>query len=231
MEKKLTYRLYEKYADVIVPRLGSDELDRQIVEIGRCCHLERPEKLYRLLKARKEERWNRKVGESVSLGIEKVNRMLRQSAAEVYEDTLDTAKSMKKELDATGAPYLQVLQAQCYVEEFDDEKNKFADEENDLPGLLDILMDIDMMKTRDIFNITFILTDGEEIQYPAFEELFLPGKRDVAWNRLLDENKELPVARLCFPLRKLYMDHDVAIEDIIAIRRFGFYTECWKGVR
>jgi len=224
-------RLYNQYAGVNVKKLSDDELDRQIVEIGRQCLLQQSEQLCELLEDRKSERWMRKAKEPIEGNLEEINEKFRRFVETVYEDTLDTAQSLKEELDAGDAPcdHKIVVESQLYVESFSSNQNKFADEENDLPGLLDILMDAESMINNDFCPITFVIEKGKEIEGPTYDELFCPAKRDAAWNYLLNEMPHLPAARLCYPLQKLFLDRSAAMQDILAIRRFDFCTVQWTS--
>jgi len=225
-------RLKQLYAGVNVSALTDDELDEQIVAIGRHCHYNNTHGLDELLDSRKQERWWRKSKQPVGAvnQIEAVNQELRSLVADVYQDTLDTAQSLKRDLDAAGRPYRKVLQAQLYVERFDDELNRFADEDNDQPGLLDVLMDMEALIASDFLNITFEIASGKDIQCPTLDELFTPTVRDAVWNALLTgELRHHPAASLCYPLRALYVCHNVALQDILAIRSFGFATELWNA--
>jgi len=225
-------RLKQLYEGVDVSTLTDDELDEQIVAIGRHCHYNNTHGLDEMLDSRKQERWFRKARQpkgDVSQ-IEAINQELRNLVADVYQDTLDTAQSLKRDLDDAGMPYRKVLQAQVYVETFDDELNRFADEDNDQPGLLDVLMDMEMLVCSGFLNITFEIASGKDIECPTLDELFTPTVRDAAWNAILaGELRHHPAASLCYPLRVLYVCHNVALQDILAIRSFGFTTEMWNA--
>jgi len=225
-------RLKQLYEGVDVSTLTDDELDEQIVAIGRQCHYNNTHGLDELLESRKQERWFRKARQpkgDVSQ-IEAINQEMRSLVADVYQDTLDTAQSLKRDLDAAGMPYRKILQAQLYVEYCDDELNRFADEDNDLPGLLDVLMDMETLIGSGFLNITFEIASGKDIECPTLDELFTPTVRDAAWNAILErECRNHPVASLCYPLRVLYARYYVALQDILAIRSFGFATELWNA--
>jgi len=225
-------RLYKQYAGVKVKELSNEELERQIVEIGRQCLLEPSEQLYELLEDRKSERWMRKTKEPIETDLDDINEKFRCFVKDVYEDTLDTARSEKKKLDADDGPcdHEIVVESKLYVESFSPDKNKFADEEHDLPGLLDILMDAESIISNDFCTITFVIEKGKEIEGPTYDELFRPGKRDAAWTCLLDKMQHLPAARLCYPLQKLFLERFVAMQDILAIRSFDFCTDQWRSI-
>jgi len=231
-EQEKIARLYEKYSNVNVMKLDDDELDWQIVDLGRNCTLDDTENLSELLKTRKEERWARKLGYRIDDGAEIINKNFCDMVEGVYMDVLGTARMLKKRLDDKKEPYLQILQVQFYADLFKDGTNRFIDEKNNLPGLLDIIMDEGIMRSKDTFRITFEIRDGEGIKSPPLEDFFQPSKEDFAWNLLMDKKKSyMPAAKLCYPLRKIYMDYDVAMQDILNIKRFDFYVKTWKGVR
>ena len=225
-------RLYNKYVRANVKELSDEMLDWQIVELGRQCLEEPTEGLRELLENRKYERWLRKAKQPLEADLEEMNEKFRRFVKAVYDDTLDTAQSVKRELEADSEAEgrQMVVESQLFVESFASDANKFCDEENDLPGLMDILMDAETLINSNFLAITFILVKGQEIHGPTFDELFQPSQRDGAWNYLLDNDMQhLPASRLCYPLRKLYLEYSVALQDILSIRRFDFCTEQWQS--
>jgi len=239
MEKnnEIISQIILKYGNVNPKTINDEELDRQIVEIGRlCCHDNRPV-LNHLLEIRKNERWNRKLKElpewlnankdNLQQRVENLCDELKKTVTTVYYDTLGMAQSRAKEKKEDNDYEFEKYEAQVYVEDFDEKANKYADVDNELPGLLDIIMPLDMME-EDFCPISYLLGWGDHITCPEFDELFMPRGLETKWKRLAKQYlADTPLMNLSCPLRRLCTNYKVPLQDILSIRRFGFSMTDW----
>lgn len=233
-------QLYEQYKDIDVTTLSDDDLDRQIVEMGRVDDYHAPSNpVHDLLEERKEQRWIRKKSQmndiiqrgrssgdwselTKIIDAEKAAERLNSFAKDVYDDALETAHSQKQKLDAEGQPYRVIIEAQIIPNDFSKEANKY-DEAYD--GLLDMLMETEMMMAE-FCPINFELRNGQEISCPTLEEALAPGgnrfsplqDRDAMLAALFaKEYAGTPLTALPFPLQRLHLAYNVALQDIGAI--------------
>jgi|GEM_PF-1434274 len=245
-------QLYEQYKDVDVKTLNDEELDRQIVEMGRVNDYHAPQNpVYDLFETRKEERWTRKqreMNEIIKRGRESgdwsellkvvdvdwVSNELMTFAKDIYEDTLDTAETRKQFMDGEGMEYRAYVEAQIYPSDFNLKANKYNEDDN---GLLDVLMDTDMM-LETFCPITFEIRHDQEFDPPTFEEALSPGGN--RFSPLRDRDNMLaalfakqygytPLAKLPFPLQRLHLTHNIALQDIGAISYFDSNVEFWHA--
>jgi len=243
-------QLYEQYKDTDVKRLSDEELDRQIVEMGRVNDYHAPDNpVYDLLEARKEERWTRKqreMNEIIKRGRESgdwsellrtvdvdwLTSELMTLAKDVYDDALDTAESRKEILEYEMTGDRAFVEAQIYPSDFNLKANKYNDDDD---GLLDVLMDAEQMMET-FCPITFEVSADRVIDPPTFEEALSPGGN--RFSPLQDRDNMLaalfaaqygktPLAKLPFPLQRLYLAHNVPLQDIGAISYFDSTLTTW----
>jgi len=241
--RELCAQLYGQLKDTDVTTLSDDQLDQQIVELGGVSNWHAPTGLDTLLEKRKEERWTRKQRQTMDIirhcrvtgnwselreiiDAERTTETLNRFVGDVYEDTLATAITRKQELDATGRPYHEFIEAQIYAEEFAGESS----------SLFDVLMDTEMMLEK-FCPITFELRNGQDLIGPTREEAlaadnrFSPlQERDALLSALFSaEYADTPLTVMPFPLKRLFLAHHVALQDIGSIHTYGSTLESWRG--
>jgi len=215
-EKNQTEALVNKYASIDLQTVSDEELDKMIVEIGRLKNEYGDRKLRDLLLSCESERYSRHDGEELTLTeeekekIEKVNSMLEAFAKNIYQDTLDTAQSIKKKMDEENQKdgYAELI-AKIYPSKFDEKLNNYGDDGNGSMGLLEVLMPIDIM-LKMFCNLEFYVEPGQEIETPDLE-MILPR---VKYNNAIE---------LVYPLALMVNNLYVTIKDIIGIKGFDFY--------
>jgi len=252
MKKQSYEELNRKYGDTNVQELDNDELDRQLIEIGsnrRYPHAA----LNEMFQIRAEERWMRRISRMKYMfkfsecredvpslreiyvdNIKCVNQLLKETVEKAFKAGLNEARKRKKEHDETGEQYHEIIQSKIYMAEFNHHGNVSSDivNDNDI-SLLDVLMSKDMM-TEEFFVMEFEIENGQGLRCKKMKEYFSPiDDIDAIDHIMLQLSSPLiPFAALCYPLRRLMINHNLTFEDIACISRFNYTIEHIKlGIR
>ena len=221
-------RLAQFYASMDLQALSDAALQEQVLTIGWQCQDYILSPLREQFVERIVERWRRLCKAAEGMGCElqeqlrRVDQQLRTTVANVYADTLSTARATARELSRTGSSERETMIVSLYVESFAPGTNIGADDAHHVPGLLDMLMPYIPM-SLEFCRFGFVAMADKEVAGPTLEELFAPRPEDRVWEQQLPNIAG--VAELSRPLRWLFGEQHVALQDIAAINRFGFEVE------